>query len=68
MKRWKLAIPWLLAQFGVRKWLAERALHLPEEVVAKLAPLAGVTVEQWRAVEARLVDLLYDRIEVYVSQ
>lgn len=56
---WKLAIPWVLVQLGVRKWLKERALRLPSAYVVNAAAIAGVTVTQWRAVESVQADIVY---------
>lgn len=64
-ERYKVVIPWLLAQFGVRKWAKDRALHMPERFLAGwCAHLTTIgiemTPEKWRMVEERLVALLYD--------
>lgn len=70
MKRFKVAIPWLLAQLGVRKWVTERLVHIPGAVIdsacAEASKHAGVEVtpEQWRAVEMVQASLLYEGILV----
>lgn len=56
----KVAVPWILAQCGLRKWLTERALRLPEAWLPTVCSVAGVTPKQWRAMEATLVRLVYD--------
>jgi hypothetical protein len=63
MRRIRISVPWLLGQLGVRKWMAERALHVPEADLPYVAASAGVTPEQWRGMEASLVAMLYDGIE-----
>jgi hypothetical protein len=37
----------------VMDWVTNRALHVPDSEVDKVAREVGVTVGQWRAVEAR---------------
>lgn len=64
-ERYKVVIPWLLAQFGVRKWAKDRALHMPERFLASWCTYLTqigieMTPEKWRMVEERLVALLYD--------
>lgn len=73
MERYKLSIPWALKQMGVRKWLKERALHMPERYIdgwcVVLSNMTGaeITPARWRQVEERLVDLLYDGVLVKVN-
>lgn len=70
MERYKINVPWALKQLGARKWLSERALHMPERYIegwcVMLSNLTGadITPERWRQVEARLVQLLYDGIVI----
>jgi hypothetical protein len=63
MRRIKIDVPWFVKASGVRKWMAERALHVPEADLAAVAASAGVTPEQWRGMEASVVAMLYDGIE-----
>ncbi len=60
--RFSLSVPWILAQLGVRKWLKDRALHLPDGVLPLAADMAGVTPEQWRRVEAAQAALVYGAV------
>lgn len=56
----KIDVPWLLARTGLRKWLTQRALHLPDAWLPTVCAAAGVTPQQWRKMEATLVTLVYD--------
>lgn len=58
----KISVPWLLAASGLRKWLTERALHLPDAWLPAVCEVAGVTAAQWRRMEATLVALVYEGI------
>lgn len=64
MKVYRVAIPWILNQLGVRKWMTERAIHVPEAVLESAATAAGVSEIQWRAVEAVQAKMLYDGIVI----
>ncbi len=61
----KIDVPWLLAKLGVRKWLVERVFHIPENRIVGWCKLINaatglqITPVQWRAIEARMADLLY---------
>lgn len=61
--RFKVSVPALLAACGVRKWLVTRVFHAPAAWLPTLCAVAGVTEEQWRAMELAWVALLYDGIE-----
>lgn len=73
LERYKWAVPWLLAQFGVRKWLAERALHMPEKYIGGwcqyLSQVTGaeITPDRWRSVEANMIALIYDGLNIEVD-
>ena len=67
MKKFKVDLPWLFTTLGVRKWLTDRALHVPAAALESCAAAAGVTPEQWRAVEATQATILYDGILIKVS-
>ena len=73
MKRYKVVIPWLLAQLGARKGLTDRGIHVPESVVesaaAEATKRAGVIITpvMWRAVEATQASMLYEGILVQVD-
>jgi len=73
LRRYKIVVPWLLAQCGARKWLKERVLHCPERYAAGVAELLGKnphqsgTVEWLRWQEARFADMVYDGVLVAVS-
>jgi hypothetical protein len=73
-ERFKLIIPWLLAQCGVRKWLVERVFHVPERYAAGFAEVLGKnphpsgTVEWLRWQEGRFAELVYGGILVNVSE
>lgn len=56
----KISVPWLLAVSGLRKWLTERACHIPDAWLPTVCEVAGVTPAQWRRMEATLVKLVYD--------
>lgn len=44
----------------IEKWIRERALHTPDADVTKDAAKIGISVAQWRAVEAMLQDRAID--------
>lgn len=48
--KFKISAGWVLELFGVYKWL-DRVLHVPSDVLPAAAAMAGVTPDQWRAVE-----------------
>lgn len=73
-----LDVPWAMGRLGVRKWLRERALHLPaalvpsaaaraDQIARSMAQLAGVDTPtpemRWRAVEQTMAELFGDGIE-----
>lgn len=71
MKRtlFRVSFPWWLTQGGMRKYVADRLLHMPERYVRGWCEFLGeigihMTPEQWRGVEANLVRLLYDGIVI----
>jgi len=72
--RYRVSIPWLLKQAGVRKWAKERGLHVPEKVLVgwlelmKTNPHAPYTEPWWRWFEARVVDTLYDGVVLKVEE
>ena len=67
----KLIVPWIFATLGVRKWLTERAIHVPDVLLDGVAAIAvtklpsdidprAATPQQWvRAVEQAQAALLY---------
>lgn len=68
MERYKISIPWALKQMGVRKWLKERALRMPERYIEGWCDLLSratgveITPERWRTIERNLAELLYDGV------
>lgn len=70
MELYKWSIPKLLAMFGVRKWLKDRALHVPERYLAGWCAMLTraldiqITPYRWRKIEARMMDLLYGGVLV----
>ena len=76
---YKIALPWLLKQAGLGKWLRDRALHQPSDKVdacvadangelRKTDPTAPpITIATWRAVEATQAKLLGDGIQARVT-
>lgn len=53
--KYQAALPWIVAAFGLRKKVSDflgRVIHVPNEAVDSAAAIAGVTVAQWRRVEA----------------
>jgi len=73
LERFKIVVPWLLAQLGGRKWLSERVFHMPERYIggfcAKVNEVAGtnLTPARWRQVEAHLLAIVYDGLVVRVG-
>lgn len=73
MKRYKIVVPWLLSQLGVRKWITERFVHIPESVLESAAREASlkagkeITPSMWRAVESTQASMLYEGILVAVD-
>lgn len=77
MNRFKMSLPWLLERLGARKWLRERAIHLPESVLIDAGKAAAAIAWQmakesrvpeptpamwWRAVEQVQAQALGDGI------
>jgi len=62
-----LAMPWVLRQIGLGKYLRTRLLHVPEAVLGDVAGIAGVTPKQWRAVEAAQADLAEGKINSVIG-
>lgn len=65
----KLTLGWLYQQMGVRKLIAERLLHMPEKALGpwcELLTRTGIpmTSLQWRSVEAKLVEVVYDGLKL----
>lgn len=73
MAEFKFSIPWVLAQFGVRRWLAERAFRMPERYIAGWCEMlskvteAEITPARWRQIEDSLVGLVYGGVLVKVD-
>lgn len=71
-ERWKVSWNWILAAGGVRKWASDKVFHMPERYLpgwCELLTSMGIemTPEQWRIVEARLVEVLYDGLVLRVQ-
>lgn len=72
-EHYRISVPWVLERLGVRQWLRSRVLHMPERYIGgwcELLTRAGVpmTPEQWRTVEQRVADLVYDGVLLRVEQ
>lgn len=78
LERYKWAIPWLLAQLGVRKWLSERALHMPERYVEGWCKRLSATLStpdnpititpyNWRQIEEQMAAMVYDGVLIEIG-
>lgn len=76
---YKIALPGLLRQLGLGKWLRERGLHIPGDKVdaavqhanielQKIAPGAPpITIAAWRSIEATQAAILGDGIAARIT-
>ena len=74
----KIALPGILRQLGLSKWLRERGLHIPQErladcvadvnrrLIAQGQP-PNFTPQMWRAMEACQSDIVGDGITARIT-